>query len=171
MKRCIVDTNVLVTANKAVNPDEESLLYPKMIIECIETLLKIKEEQIYVVLDIDDEIFMEYKRYLSFKGQPGVGDAFFKWLNDVRWSFPQTERVQLHKTETGYTEFPEVMESVRVDESDKKFFATSNGHSAKQKPPIYEASDSLWWKWKDAAMQCGIRIIFMDEQYMKDKNL
>jgi len=171
MMRCVIDTNVMVTANKAVRCPDDDLVkyYPQLIINCIEFLQQITEKGIYVLLDVDDEIFNEYKDYLNFSGQPGVGDSFFKWLHDHRWSFPSSERVMLHKTEDGYAEFPLGMEQVGVDPSDKKFFAVSYAHPAK--PDIFEAVDAKWWNWAEAAMQCGIRIRFMDEQYMRDHNM
>jgi hypothetical protein len=48
----------------------------------------------------------------------------------------------------------------------KSFFAVSNGHS--EKPPIIEASDSKWWLWKNACLQCGFQIDFINEKYMRD---
>ena len=142
--------------------------YPMLVIKCIETLLRIKQKDIYVVFDTDEEVFNEYKNYMNFSGQPGVGDIFFKWLHDNRWSFPDTERVKLHKTKKGYVEFPDKMEQINIDPNDMKFFALSYAH--KITPVILEASDSKWWLWRGVAMECGIKIIFMDEQYMRDKN-
>jgi len=170
MKSQIIDTNVLITANKAVKcePDDDILNYPKLIETCIISLLAVKNSKnSFVTLDIDDEIFTEYKKHLNFSGQPGVGDFFFKWLHDHRWGFPSTERIALHKTEDGYEEFPLLMKPLAIDRSDMKFFAVSNGHP--DKPPILEATDSKWWHWADTAKKCGITIKFMDEQYMHDQ--
>ena len=172
MKRCVIDTNVIVTANKAILGLDDDFVkkYPELIIKCIHFLEKIKkmDGKTYVVLDEDDEIFNEYKTHMNFSGQPGVGDSFFKWLHDIRWSFPETERIKLHKTENGYSEFPTDMEQIGVDPSDKKFFSVSNGHPSK--PNIYEATDAKWWNWRDAAKLCGINIKFIDEQYMRSNN-
>ena len=166
MKRCVIDTNVLVTANKAVvcQDDDDVRNHPELIIGCIETLQSIRSKKMYVVLDVDDEIFGEYKRYMSFAGQPGVGDIFFKWIHDNRHKNPDTQ-IKLHKTETGYQEFPSAMESIGVDLSDKKFFSVSYAH--RSKPPIYEAVDTKWWNWAEPAKQCGINIVFIDENYMR----
>ena len=161
----------MVTANKAVScldDDDVVANYPMLVVNCIELLQQIKERGTYVLLDEDNEIFDEYKCYLDFSGQPGVGDGFFKWLNDNRWGFPSSELVKLHKTENGYEEFPIEMEQANVDPNDKKFFAASNAHPAK--PEIFEAVDSKWWNWRDVAMQCGIQIRFLDEQFMRDYN-
>jgi len=172
MKRCVIDTNVIVTANKAILGSDDGFVnkYPDLIIKCIKFLDNIKKKngKIYVALDEDNEIFNEYKTYMNFSGQPGVGDSFFKWLHDIRWSFPETERIKLHKTENGYVEFPILMEQAGVDPSDKKFFAVSNGHPSK--PDIYEAVDAKWWNWRNDAKLCGINIKFIDEQYMQNQN-
>ena len=167
MKRCVVDTNVMVTANKAVKNHDDFNNYPNLIIDCIKTLHNITVDGIYVVLDTDNEIFIEYKNYLSFSGQPGVGDSFFKWVHDNRYKYPDTE-VKLHKTNEGYNEYPNEMESLGVDPNDMKFFAVSNKHPLK--PPIYQAVDTKWWGWAMEANKCGIKIIFIDEQYMIDHN-
>jgi len=160
----------MITANKAVNctADDTVSLYPSLVASCIELLQRVQKKGTYIVLDEDFEIFNEYKDHLSFSGQPGVGDIFFKWLFDNCWGFPPSERIKLHKTENGYVEFPRGMEDVDVDLDDMKFFAVSNAHPSK--PDIYEATDSKWWNWRYAAMQCGIRVQFLDEQYMRDKN-
>ena len=170
MRRCIIDTNVMITANKAVSCQEDEIVseYPTLVLNCIELLQRVQRKGIYVVLDEDCEIFDEYKDYLSFSGQPGVGDVFFKWLFDNCWGFPSSERIKLHKTENGYKEFPQGMEQANIDLDDMKFFAVSNAHPSK--PDIFEATDSKWWNWRDAALQCGIRIQFLDEKYMRDKN-
>jgi len=169
MTRCVIDTNVLINANAAVKAqvNDDILNYPSLIAACVKTLHEIKEKNTYIVLDAGDEIFSEYKAHLNFSGQPGVGDVFFKWLHDRRWSFPSSERIELHKTENGFEEFPSEMEHLGVDPDDKKFFAVSNAHPAK--PKIYESSDTKWWNWRDVAMKCGIEIKFVDELYMQDK--
>jgi len=161
----------MITANSVVRSTEEDIInsYPTLVVSSIELLQRIQKKGTYVVLDEDFEIFNEYKNYLSFSGQPGVGDIFFKWLFDNCWGFPSSERIKLHKTENGYKEFPRGMENTNVDLDDMKFFAVSNAHPLK--PDIYEATDSKWWNWRNAAMQCGIRIQFLDEEYMQDKNL
>ena len=88
-------------------------------------------------------------------------------MHNNRYRHIDTE-VRLHKTNNGYKEFPQGMELENVDSSDKKFFAVSNAHPSK--PDIFEAVDSKWWKWATSAKNCGINIVFIDEQYMTDHN-
>jgi len=168
MKRCVIDTNVLVTANKALFCDvnDDVLKYPKLLENCVSILQEIIKKHIFVVLDTDDEIIEEYKPYLDFSGQPGVGDMFFKWLHDNRYSFPDSERICLHKTADGYIEFPVELREMNVDPSDMKFFAVSYAHPSK--PVILEATDAKWWHWTEVAMKCGIHVKFIDEEYIRD---
>ena len=51
--------------------------------------------------------FDEYRQQLSLKGQPGVGDAFMKWVHDNRWALSDDQRVTITKNEDSYGEFPE----------------------------------------------------------------
>ena len=168
-KRCVIDTNVMITANKAVRgyDDDDLINYPNLIKNCIMRLQMIIKTHTYVVFDEGNEIFGEYHRHLKFSGQPGAGDKFFKWMHDNRYRNPDTE-VKLHKTDTGYREFPEEMKACGVDPSDKKFIAVSNAHP--QKPNILQATDTKWWSWYEVAGKCGIHIDFIDEQYMLSHN-
>jgi len=98
---------------------------------------------------------------------PGVGDAFIKWLYDTRWSFPDTDRISLHRLERGYREFPDDLLDI-VDPSDMKFIALSYAHP--KKPPIFQATDSKWWRWKEQLAKHDISVIFLSVPYMTDHN-
>ena len=169
-RRQIIDTNVIVTANRQVNIDyDEMHLYPELIIECITTLRAIMDARAYVVMDNNDEIYAEYLRNLNLGGQKEAGNIFFKWLHDTRYSFPESERVAIEKTpESSYKEFPVGMTELNVDPSDRKFFAVANAHP--EHPAIFEATDSKWWNWRETANKCGITIEFLSERYMTDHN-
>ena len=168
--RQVIDTNVLITANKVVNghPDDDVFAYPELLKNCVEVLhaITLSNSESYVVLDANGEIFDEYKRYMNFSGQPGVGNSFFKWLHDNRSSFPDSERITLNKTDNGYAELPQQLLELGVDKDDMKFFAVSYAHSAK--PVILQATDSKWLNWVETAMECGIEIVFLDEEYIRD---
>ena len=170
MIRCIIDTNVVASANKAIitNPSDDIYKYPELLKNCIELIYEIMNKGIYVVLDQDNEIINEYNRIKTDNDYPGVGNEFIKWLYINQWRFPDSERVKLHKTEDSYKEFPQEMDEIDVDPDDKKFFAVSYMHPSK--PDIFQAVDTAWWKWVDAASKCGITIRFLDEQYMIDHN-
>ena len=171
--RQVIDTNVLISANKAAignpsDPNDDVFAYPELLRNCVEVLLAItlSNNESYVVLDANGEIFDEYKRYMSFSGHPGVGNSFFKWLHDNRGSFPNSERVALNKTDNGYVELPEELLELGIDKDDMKFFAVSYAHS--ENPVIIQATDSKWLNWVDTAMECGIEIVFLDEKYISD---
>ncbi|MBF0239442.1 MAG: hypothetical protein HQM12_17200 [SAR324 cluster bacterium] len=165
-KKCIVDTNVPITANKAVNPEK----IPEDMLDC--TLACIEAvEQVFkkggLVLDSGDEIYDEYRKHLSFKGQPGMGDKFLKWVHDNRWKFPETDRVSITKQGESYAEFPEHEGLKSFDNSDRKFIAVSNAHP--NKPPILQATDSKWLGWQKALGEVGITVHFLCQDYIQAK--
>ncbi len=118
-------------------------------------------------MDSGNEIYEEYGHKLSFRGQPGVGDKFFRWVHDHRFALPEDHRVSITKNENSYDEFPSHPDLQNFDLSDRKFIAVSNAHP--EKPPILQATDSKWWGWKDALAEEGIEVIFLCEDYIRDK--
>jgi hypothetical protein len=132
-KKCLVDTNVPKTANLAIDP----LKISDELMPCVSACVKAIEHVIKkggLVLDAGDEIFTEYRRQLSLKGQPGLGDRFMKWVHDNRWKFPDTDRVTITWNGESYDEFPNHNELINFDTSDRKFVAVANAHP--EKPPI-----------------------------------
>jgi hypothetical protein len=86
MSAFVVDTNVLVVANgKAPQAG------PECVLACLEALQKVAKHEI-LVLDETMLIFEEYRQRCSFKGQPGAGDAFFKWVFNNRYNDSHCER-------------------------------------------------------------------------------
>lgn len=120
-----------------------------------------------LVLDAGNEIFDEYRKQLSLRGQPGIGHRFVKWVHDNHWKFPDQDRVQITKREDSYVEFPKHEDLKDFDPSDRKFVAVANAHN--QKPPIQEATDSKWWGWKDALAEVGINVTFLCEASVRTK--
>ncbi len=163
-KNCLLDTNVPKTANLAHRPDT----VPQEMVACVNACVDAIEHVIQkrcLILDDGDEIFDEYRQQLSMAGQPGMGDRFMKWVHDNRWTLPSSSRVTITKNGDTYDQFPNHAGLVNFDRSDRKFVATSNGHSNKRKPPILQAVDFKWWGWKNALDQVGIKVIFMDPAY------
>lgn len=71
----VVDTNVLVVANrKAEHASAECVLV------CIGQLTAIQKREKMIAIDNMFHILNEYRRNCNSSGQPGVGDAFLKWL-------------------------------------------------------------------------------------------
>ncbi len=165
-KKCLVDTNVPKTANLALAPDKIPQEQTDCVLACVEAVEHVVKKG-GLVLDAGDEIFDEYRRQLSMKGQPGVGDRFMKWVHDNRWKLPDADRVTITKNGESYDQFPNHDGLNNFDNSDRKFVAVANAHPTK--PPILQATDSKWWGWKDALAEGGITVHFLCPEYAKAK--
>lgn len=164
--KCLVDTNVPITANRAVKPAD----IPDELVDCVSVCIEIIEHIINngaLVMDEGNEIFHEYLDHLSLKGQPGVGDRFMKWVHDHRWNADKVTRVQITKNGNSYDEFPNQVGLNNFDPSDRKLVATANAHP--EKPPIVQATDSKWWGWKNALAGVGITVHFLCPDYAETK--
>ena len=161
----VVDTNVALVANMATNTQKSEISLMD-ILKCVEVIEQIVLNK-SIVIDDNNEILNEYSHKLSFKGQPGIGDKFFKWLHDNQYSLPASQRVKIHQIGDSYIEFPDIPELSEFDLSDRKFVAVSNAHP--MHPAIYQATDSKWWGWKDDLQSVGITVIFLCEEYIKMK--
>lgn len=164
--KCVVDTNVPKTANLATDPVHIPDELAGCVLACVEAVEHVVKNG-GLVLDAGDEIFAEYRRQLSMKGQPGVGDRFMKWVHDNRWKFPTGDRVAITKSGASYDEFPDHEGLTHFDNADRKFIAVANAHSAK--PSILQATDSKWWGWKDALGEVGITVQFLCPAYVEAK--
>ena len=165
--KCLVDTNVPKTANLAVQPDPDADIPDSCIRESIRHIKNITEKDCRLVIDDAGEIFREYRNNLSLKGQPGVGDAFAKWVNDHQWNPSKVDRVQITKSGDSYKEFPTHDKLNDFDPSDRKFVAVANAHP--EKPPILQATDSKWWGWNDALAEVGVTVHFLCREYIEAK--
>lgn len=165
--KCLVDTNVPKTANLAARPDPNSDVPDSCILASIHQIENIIKKDACLVVDATAEIFREYINNLSLKGQPGVGDAFAKWVNDHQWNPSKVDRVPITKSGNSYKEFPSHDGLNDFDPSDRKFVAVANAHP--EKPPILQATDSKWWGWNDALAEVGITVHFLCREYIKAK--
>lgn len=165
-KKCLVDTNVPKTANLATQPDSGSDVSDACVLACVEAVEHVINKR-GLIVDTGDEIFNEYRQQLSMKGQPGIGDAFTKWVNDHRHNLEYCDRVTITKTGDSYNEFPMHDGLDDFDKSDRKFVAAANAHV--EKPPILQATDSKWWGWKDALAEVGITVQFLCPKYVEAK--
>lgn len=163
---CLVDTNVAKTANLAIQPNPDSDVTDECVKECINAIEHITKKK-GLVIDAGDEIYDEYRQQLSMSGQPGMGDAFMKWVHDHRYNPEYCSRVAITKNGDSYNEFPVHDNLKDFDLSDRKFVAVSNTHS--DKPPILQATDSKWWGWNDALQECDIVVQFVCSEYIEKK--
>lgn len=165
-KKCLVDTNVPKRANMAIDPAN----IPDNLTHCVQACIEAVDNVVKkggLVMDEGDEIYDEYRRQLSMKGQPGVGDRFMKWVNDNRWTFPAEDRVVITKNGQSYDEFPDHEGLSQFDIADRKFIAVANAHPSK--PTVLQATDSKWLGWNAALNEAGITVQFLCPAYMEEK--
>lgn len=121
----------------------------------VELLLDVRKTGC-VVLDSAGEIEAEYHRYLSPRGQPGVGDRFY--LEVLNSAPGRVERVNLPKREDGeYEDFPNIPALAGFDQSDRKFAALARH----ERIPVANATDSDWLGHCAALASNGIIIRFV----------
>ncbi|GAB4421675.1 MAG: hypothetical protein Kow00106_18700 [Anaerolineae bacterium] len=159
----IVDTNVPVVANR--RSEQASL---ECVYACAHQLKQITREG-KLVLDDRWLILREYMRQLSPSGQPGVGDAFLKWVlnniaNPTRIEAVSITPINPHDSDdrTDFREFPDDPALADFDRSDRKFVAVCVAHP--QHPPILNATDRDWWNFREALSVHGIRVEFLCEE-------
>lgn len=156
----MVDTNVPLVANgKAEQADLECE------VACVRKLIQIQSEQ-RTLLDDTMLIMGEYRRNLSQSGQPGVGDAFFKWLweNQANEQHCRTVPLTVH-ADRGFVEFPDDARLSSFDLSDRKFVAVALASGTD--PQVLNASDTDWWHDRQTLAEHGIQIVFLCPELMQ----
>ncbi|MGB8354552.1 MAG: hypothetical protein WCD79_11730 [Chthoniobacteraceae bacterium] len=119
-------------------------------------------------LDESGLIFDEYKRYLNFEGEPGVGDMFFKWVHDVQWddAICRREKITPHSGRI-FEEFPDDPALKKFDSSDRKYAALAKKCSDSE-VAVYNAADSDWKHFEVAFAKNGVDIINLCPCELKD---
>ena len=163
MSAFVIDVNVLIVANGR----ETAQVSPQCVLNCIEFL---EEAQAHlIVLDESGLIFEEYQNYNSFQGQPGVGDAFFKWIYNNQFDSERCERVTITPTVTSLNpSLEEVPLELRIKDANKKIFDLDDhiwsavARASQHKPVIVNAVDSDWREWQKRLEQHRFQIRFLD---------
>jgi len=157
LKSFVVDTNVAVVASYR-SPQAG----PSCVLACVDALEYITKNG-RIVIDGKDRILSEYRRNLNLSGQPGMGDAFLKWVWYNQANPELCEQVEIHPRGKGieedYQEFPVDPALCKFDPSDRKFVAVALG--SKNNPEVLNAVDPDWWEHKQALQECGVRISFL----------
>lgn len=139
--KVVVDTNVPIAANGRNTHASEACQY-----RCITFL----EERVNstaqncTLLDSGGEIMAEYRAYLNFVGQPGVGDYFYKHLHNYMYDEEKVQLVDISPTDDesrGYLQLPQN----NVDASDRKFLAVAVAAPG----AVANATDSDWHEQRD----------------------
>ncbi len=154
--RRIVDTNVLIAAN-----GQAEQASPNCVISCVDAIQQLTSGG-QVVVDDNWLILREYGRRLHSSGQPGVGDAFYKWILTNQGNPNRCELVHItpiNDSQTSFKEFPTDSRLNSFDPADRKFIATSLAHSSH--PPICQALDRKWHQYEDVLLEHGVEIDFL----------
>lgn len=160
MSGAVVDTNVLVVASERT-PQADAAC----VLSCIDALVALKAGG-PVWVDSDGRIFEEYRQNLSFSGQPGVGDAFFKWLWDNQFDEDHCRQVAVTSHPVrGFEEFPEDPALRGFDTADRKFVAVA--FASGENPEVLNASDTDWWQFHQELAAHRIRIRFLCPDLMQ----
>lgn len=132
----VVDTNVAITANGRDTHANLACQY-----ECTVFLegLVSPGKRTRIVLDKQGLIFTEYSNHLRYKGQPGVGDVFFKYLHDHMYLGKKIWLVPITPIADEARSFDELPTN-SVDKNDRKFLAVAVTAGAE----IVNAVDSDW---------------------------
>lgn len=157
----VVDTNVAIVANGCYVPASEQCTGA-----CIEALLAAQAG--LVLVDDCYRIFDEYRQHLSHSGQPGVGDAFFKWLWNNQANPASCRQVTITPCPDGrvFQEFPNDPALASFDRDDRKFVAVALASA--EHPWILNATDSDWWVFRTALTNHGVKTRFLCPELMED---
>src|SRR5438067_820409 len=135
----VVDTNLLVAANREA---------PQASMSCVGVCVaRLRAIQLSGVLVLDDawHILREYIAEARSSGQPGVGDAFLRWVLTNRANPERCHCVSITPhAEREFAEFPDDEALARFDRADRKFVAVHLAHP--DHPPILNAVDADWWE-------------------------
>jgi hypothetical protein len=138
MKRVVVDTNVPIIANGRPDPDSKRAPSIGCRLAAVEALERARDHQC-IMLDLAGEMQAEYARYLDARGQPGVGDQFYRHI--INSAPGRVERRDLpRKVNNEFLHLPQPLIDARFDPSDRKFAAMAKLARA----TVLNATDSDW---------------------------
>jgi hypothetical protein len=161
----VVDTNVPKIANGTNNIADVKEELVACVTACVLQITQILEGKRKLVIDDAGEIFKEYMDNLSLSGQPGLGDAFIKWISNNQWNSDKVDRVMVDKVDSNFVIFPVDHKLAKFDKSDRKFVAISLTHN--DRPPIIIASDHKWWTYREVLSHHGVNLEFICLDYIK----
>ncbi len=164
MKAVVVDTNVAVVANGRAEQAS-----PDCLQACLDALRDTREKGL-VVLDDDMRILKEYMDNLSLSGQPGLGDAFLKWVWTHQANTVRCETVHITPKSgesDNFEEFPADPALASFDLSDRKFVAVAR--ASRHKPVVLNAVDTDWWIFRTPLRKHRVRVRFLCPELMKEK--
>lgn len=160
MSDVVIDTNVPLVANEM---HEDASL--KCIVACIDELIETQKNR-RVRIDQSGLILDEYRTYLSHSGQPGPGDAFFKWLWDNQAVLTHCLKVEIAQDDDDeFVAFPRDSDLSTFDPSDRKFVATALAVAPYAR--VLNASDTDWYEHRAVFDRHGLEISFICPDLME----
>ena len=156
----VLDTNVAIVSN-----GETAQASWDCIDNCIAAIRRVRESQILLV-DDTGLILAEYSRNLNRSGQPGLGDAFFRFIWDNQANEQHCKQVEVTPNdERGFEEFPDDQTLSTFDLDDRKFVAVAIASGSA--PKILNASDTDWRDHRQALERNGVEIEFLCPDLME----
>ena len=156
----VVDTNVPLVANgKAEQAGWECVA------ACVRKLILVQAER-RTLVDDKQLIFKEYLNRLSLSGQPGLGDAFFKWLWENQANPKHCRIVPItDHSDRGFAQFPDDPRLNSFDLSDRKFVAVALASGVG--PHVLNETDTDWWHDRPALAENGVHVVFLCPELME----
>ncbi len=163
MNEYIVDTNVPLVANGVSDMTDDC------VDACTIFIQGFKLGELKVVIDDMYLIITEYQKKLKSKGQAKVGDLFLNWVLTNQTNPNRVKQVNITPqppSEYDFVEFPESLNIIGIDNSDKKFIALAKAFQGAA--PIAQAADSKWIGWVTALREEGIEVEFLCYQELQE---
>lgn len=155
----VMDSNVAIVANGQAEQAGSQCRQ-----NCIAALQRIQQDKI-ILLDAGRLIIEEYRHNLRLSGQPGAGDAFFKWLWQNQGNYQHCRAVSITPhPRRGFAEFPDDDALADFDPSDRKFVAVALAST--ERPSVLNASDTDWRQHRDALEKHGVAVCFICPELM-----
>ncbi len=152
MSEVIVDTNVIVVANR-----QNFKVVQNCVDACIKFLIEAKDNSV-VLIDRGDEIRKEYSDNLKTGRPYQLGAQFLFHILQQMGNDAHVRIVDLGKHRDGsFSDFPKVPELANFDRSDRKFAALAR----KTRTAVTNAVDGDWADSRIALKNNGINVSFL----------
>jgi hypothetical protein len=149
----VVDTNIAVIANGGANVTASVNCQ----LECVKTLQRIVANG-RVAIDIAGEILAEYQKRLDPRGQPGVGDFFYRHLIDNQGNTAKVRAHDItHKRADALRAAFQNGNLAAFDPDDRVFALCA----VVAKATVLTATDSDWVQHEAGLAACGVKLQFV----------
>lgn len=157
----VIDANVLAVANRLAEHVNEDCIRL-----CASRLANVRRAE-RVALDQDNVIWSQYARQCSYRGSPGLGSEFFRWLHQRRWDPRYCEAVALRRRgddpDADFESFPADDALSGFDRDDRVFIAVAR--ASRQAPPVLNATDTRWRPHLAALARHGVVVEILCPQH------